>query len=88
MAAKKETVNFEDNLTVVAEEKQEEYKGPTVEVFLPELEEEGNGIKVDQYEHVTIANETGEKTWLVRRGMRVPVPVAVYVILKEKYPKI
>ena len=84
MAARK--ANLEDSLTFVMEKEDTSYKGPTVTIYLPKLEEEGSGVKVDQYEHVTIANEEGEKTYYVKRGERVDVPVAVYVVMKEKYP--
>ena len=57
-------------------------------IYLPKLEEEGSGVKVDQYEHVTLANEEREWTWYVKRGERVEVPVPVYVLLKAKYPDI
>lgn len=85
MAAKKQAT-LEDELTFYHEEKDDSYKGPTVQIYLPKLEEEGNGIKVDQYEHVTISNEVEDKTWYVKRGERVDVPVKVYIVLKEKYP--
>ena len=83
-----EELNFEDNLTIVAQEKKQGYRGPTTRIFLPELESEGNGVKVDQYEHVTIANEEKEQTWYVHRGEWVEVPVPVFVVLKEKYPNL
>ncbi len=86
MAAKKPNT-MEDELTFYHEEKDDSYKGPTVQIYLPKLEEEGGGVKVDQYEHVTIANEAGEpKTWYIKRGERVDIPVLAYLILKEKYP--
>ena len=81
-----QTGMMDDGITVVAEEKKPYYKGPMVPVTLPRLEEEGSGVKVDQYEHVTIANEVGEWTWRVRRGDRVDVPVPVFVQLKNKFP--
>ena len=60
-----------------------------MDVFLPELEGGGgDGLKVDQYEHVTIANEKEETIYRVHRGERVSVPVPVFMALKEKYPKI
>ena len=63
--------------------------GPYVDIFLPELEGGGDdGLKVDQYEHVSLANEMGEKIYYVRRGERVEVPVPVFLALKERYPKI
>lgn len=85
--AKKENI-FDDSITVVAEEKKEGYKGPTVRVFLPKLEEEGSGIRVDQYEHVTIGNEQGETRWFIKRGEYIDVPVPVFVVLKDRYPNI
>ena len=89
---KEESINDEiilnDPTTVKAPEKKTGYKGPTVSIFLPKLEEEGSGIKVDQFEHVTISNEEKEERWLVKRGEHVDVPVPVYVILKAKYPDI
>ena len=86
--ATKEKLNLNDQLTMVVEEKDDSWKGPTVDVFIPELEESGNGMKVDQYEHVTIANEVKETCYRVRRGERVSVPVPVYLALRAKYPKI
>ena len=57
----------------------------TVEVLLPELPGGGDGVKVDQYEHVTIANEEKEICDKVHRGERVQVPIPVFMALKEKY---
>ena len=91
MATKKETetINLQDQLTTIAPEKEAGYTGPMVSVFIPELENQGNnGLKVDQYEHVTIANEENEQIYYVRRGERVDVPVPVFLALKERYPKI
>lgn len=78
-----------DPMTSVIRPKEPKYKGPYVEVFLPELEGGGDGgLKVDQYEHVTIANEKGEQRYRVHRGERVSVPVPVFIALKERYPKL
>ena len=78
-----------DGLTTAVEKKEPTYVGPYVDVFLPELEGGGeDGIKVDQYEHVTLANETGETIYRVHRGERVSVPVPVFMALKERYPKL
>jgi len=86
MATKKA---IENTLTITSVEKEPDYVGPYVDVFIPALEENGDGgMKVDQYEHVTIANETKETCYKVLRGERVPVPVPVYIALKERYPKI
>lgn len=88
MAAKKEEL-MNDGLTVVAQEKKPEYSGPMVDIFLPALEGgDDGGIKVDQYEHVTVANEEKESVYRVLRGEHVQVPVSVYWALKQKYPKL
>ena len=88
MAAKKQ-IETTDTLTTVVTPEDNSYKGPTVSVFLPALEDSGSaGLKVDQYEHVTIANEVKEKTYYIHRGASVEVPVPVFMVLKEKYPNI
>ena len=86
MPAKKEVADNVLTIAVPAEEKK--YKGPYVSVFLPELEDTGGGMKVDQFEHVTIANEDGEECYKVLRGSHVDVPVPVFIALKERYPKL
>lgn len=86
MAARKEAIDNE--LTIVSAPPEEGYKGPMVDVFLPALEGGGGGIKVDQYEHVTLANEEKEKCYHVLRGEHVQVPVPVFIALKERYPKL
>ena len=88
MATKAIAQMIDDGLTVVAQEKKSEYKGPMVDVFLPVLEGGDGSTKVDQYEHVTIANENKEDIYHVLRGEHVPVPVSVYWALKQKYPKL
>lgn len=89
MAAKTNTVPAEmETLTFVAPNETSEYNGPMVDVFLPELEGGGNGLKVDQYEHVTISNGNTETPYKILRGEHVQVPVPVFVVLKEKYPKL
>ena len=78
-----------DGLTVKVAPTNDGYKGPMVTVFIPALEDPGSaGIKVDQYEHVTIANEVKEKTYYVLRGEPVEVPVPVFIQLKNRYPKL
>lgn len=75
-----------DNLTFVVEEKKKESDEPTVRIYLPRIEDDGS-VAVDQYEHVTIANENGEpERWRVHRGEWVDIPVHVYIVMKEKYP--
>jgi len=87
MAAKKPETN--DELTIAVAEKDDGYKGPTVRIFLPELEGDGSdGLQVDQYEHVSISNETHDEHYRVHRGEWVEVPVPVFMVLKEKYPKL
>lgn len=78
-----------DPTTSIVKEKAPDYQGPYVEVFLPELEGGGDGgMKVDQYEHVTLANEKKETIYRIHRGERVSVPVPVFIALKERYPKL
>ena len=79
----------QDSLTMAVPRKETKDNGPKVMVFLPALEDSGEeGIKVDQYEHVTLANEKGEKIYYVKRGEYVEVPVEVFIALKERYPKL
>ena len=77
-----------DNLTTAVERTGPSYTGPYVSVFLRKLEDSGDGGgKVDQFEHVTLANEQKEDSYYVLRGEWVSVPVPVYMALKEKYGK-
>lgn len=55
-----------------------------VRVVLPLLPEDQMGLKVDQYEHVTINGETT----LVKRGEYVDVTVPVYIQLRNKFKNI
>ena len=57
---------------------------PRVRVVLPLLPEDQMGLKVDQYEHVTINGETT----LVKRGECVDVTVPVYIQLRNKFKNI
>ncbi len=57
---------------------------PRVRVVLPLLPEDQMGLKVDQYEHVTINGETT----LVKRGEYVDVTVPVYIQLRNKFKNI
>jgi len=83
------TEQINDGLTIATPEKKPDYSGPYVTVFLPALEDSGSGgMKVDQYEHVTIANEEKETCYKVLRGENVEVPVPVFIALKARYPKI
>lgn len=87
MAAKNEAAN-PDKITFAVEKKAEEAKSPMVTVFLPEIIGSGGDMKVDQYEHVTISNEKGEKQWHVKRGIPVEIPVEVFAVLKSRYPNL
>ena len=90
MAAKTKDTAAEqqDSLTTAVVKEEPKYKGPMVDIFLPEREGSGDGFKVDQYEHVTIANEEREQHFRIHRGEHVQVPVPVFLTLKEKYPKL
>jgi len=91
MATKKAAteVNSINDITTTVTIEDNKYKGPMVTVFLPELEDSGSeGLKVDQYEHVTIANEDKEIIYRIHRGEPVEIPVPVFMVLKEKYPKL
>lgn len=77
-----------NSLTVAVPDKEEENKEPRVRVMLPRLMGDEDGLVVDQYEHVTIANERGEICYKVLRGEYVDVPISVFMILKQKYPKL
>ena len=85
--AEKMPESMEEQFTFVEEARDNGYKGPMVDVFIPRMEESGS-MKVDQYEHVTIANEKKEQCYKVLRGERVEVPVPVFLALKERYPNI
>ena len=89
MATKTKTVEekmMEENLTFTVEKTEKVDNEPRVRVYLPRIEDDGS-VAVDQYEHVTIANENGEpERWRVHRGEWVDIPVHVYVVMKEKYP--
>ena len=75
-----------DNLTFVVKKEEKVDNEPKVRIYLPRIEEDGS-VAVDQYEHVTIANEIGEpERWRIHRGEWVDIPVHVYIVMKEKYP--
>lgn len=88
VSRKLEKMNL-DSMTTAVQKKERKYQGPYVRVFLPELENsENEGLEVDQYEHVTLANETGEEHYKIHRGEYVDVPVPVFIVLKDRYPKL
>lgn len=79
---------FAASLTVAVPDKAEGPKEPRVRIMLPKLIGDEDGLTVDQYEHVTIANERGEICYKVLRGEYVDVPISVFMVLKQKYPKL
>lgn len=81
----KKLENTEITTVVTVEEKKED--GIRVPVLLPELPSGDGGMKVDQYEHVTIANEEKETCYKVLRGTQTDVPVSVFMQLKQRYPR-
>jgi len=86
MAKKELLVNAGDLTTAVAKD-DKKYDGPMVRVTLRKIEDPGDGTKVDQYEHITIANEMGKEKYRLQRGVGVDVPVPVFLALYEKYGK-
>ena len=77
-----------DSMTFAVPKKEVKHVIPTVTVVIPELPGAGGDMKVDQYEHVTIANEVSEQHWKILRGSQVDVPWPVYEQLKNRYPNI
>lgn len=73
-----------DELTVATPVKVKDDNMPRVRVFIPKNEDEGTGLKIDPYEHVTINGETT----LIRRGEYLDVTVPVFLQLRSKYPNI
>ena len=81
--------DFSASMTMAIPKEEKKNDEIRVSVFLPELDDPNDGgIKVDQYEHVTIANEVGERHDRVKRGEHVEVSLSTFMTLKEKYPKL
>ena len=58
-----------------------------IPIKLPKREDDDNpGVKVDKYEHVTIANERGEDITWIKRGEWVDVTYRVFEQLIKRYP--
>lgn len=86
MAAKKPEFDVITTAVPKAEEKPEEVR---VRIKLPAREDDNTpGVKVDLYEHVTIANELGEQNVRVKRGEYVDVTIPVFIQLKQRYSDI
>ena len=81
-----EEKTMKDNLTFAVPKPKADDSVPRVRIILPRLEED-DSVTVDQYEHVTIANEMGEEHTRILRGEWVDVPVPVFMALKERYGK-
>lgn len=72
-----------DAITDAISAKTENDTTPRVRIYIhPRNEETQEGVKIDQYEHVTIQG----KTTLVRRGEHVDVPVPIYLQLRNRFP--
>ena len=86
--AKKDLLAETGDLTTEVKKEEKKYEGPRVPVRLPKLQNiAGSNATIDQYEHVTISNETGMEQYKVQRGTTVEVPVPVFIALYEKYGK-
>ena len=82
MAAKMKTQD-----TFVVEATTPEPAVTRVRITIPKREEDDNpGVKVDQYEHVSISNEHGDFNVRIKRGIPVDVTIPVFTLLKQKYP--
>lgn len=77
------------DITVTAAPKPEKPEEIRVRIMIPAREDDGvAGLNVDQFEHVTIANEEGENTVYVKRGEWVDVTIPVFTQLRNRYPNI
>lgn len=85
--AKKNLLENAGDLTTAVKKEEKKYTGPMVEIRLEKLDDPGDGSKVDQYEHITLSNETGMEKYRVLRGEVVSIPVPVFIALYEKYGK-
>lgn len=75
--------------TFVVEPEQAAPQETRVRIMIPKREGDDNpGVTVDQYEHVSISNETGDFNVRVKRGEWVDVTVPVFMLLKQRYPNI
>ena len=60
-----------------------------VRIFLPKREnDDATGVAVDQFEHVSISNETGDNFIRIKRGEYVDVTPEVFTLLKQRYPNL
>ena len=84
-AAKKNNKPVNDPLVAAVPRKVEVTEEPTTTVNLPELPGGDGSMKVDLYEHVTIANEEKEECFKVKRGEPVEVSIPVFIQLKNRH---
>lgn len=63
---------------------EDDHRGERVRIIIPRNEEDSSGMKIDQFEHVTINGETT----LVKRGEWVDVTPEVFIQLRNKFPTI
>ena len=63
---------------------EEDHRGERVRIIIPRNEEDSSGMKIDQFEHVTINGVTT----LVKRGEWVDVTPEVFIQLRNKFPTI
>jgi len=66
----------------MATKKPEATVEPRVSIYIPKSDIQDIGANVDQTEHVTING----RTTIIQEGVRVDVPVDVFLVLREKYP--
>lgn len=79
----------DDPMVTAVPRKKEENDEVMIPILLPELPgSDSEGVTVDPYEHVTLANERKEDCFKVLRGTWVEVPYRVFEALKQKYPKL
>lgn len=71
--------------SIVAEVKPAQVSNePRVLIRIPKLPEDDSGMKIDQYEHVTVNGVTT----LIKRGEAVEVTVPVFLQLRNKFKDI
>jgi hypothetical protein len=80
--------NLGGDLTVAVPLKEKKNDEIRVRIMLPKLEDDSNGLNVDQTEHVSISNEQGDNFIRIKRGEWVDVTVETFILLKDRYPNI
>jgi hypothetical protein len=80
--------NLGGDLTVAVPLEEKKNDEIRVRIMLPKLEDDSNGLNVDQTEHVSISNEQGDNFIRIKRGEWVDVTVETFILLKDRYPNI